>query len=109
MKMNRLDEAKKIMEEAIPMGSMLDVHFYGRELLRMKQTDEAIKVYKKNFEKYPNQFTTNVGLGRAYSAKGDYKKALTYMKTALPQSPDEGNKFHVEGMIKKLQENQDVN
>jgi hypothetical protein len=109
MKMNRLDEAKKIMEEAIPMGSMLDVHFYGRELLRMKQTDEAIKVYKKNFEKYPNQFTTNVGLGRAYSAKGDYKKALTYMKTALPQSPDEGNKLHVEGMIKKLQENQDVN
>ncbi len=109
MKMNRLEEAKKVMEEAIPMGSMLDVHFYGRELLRMKHTDEAIKVYKKNFEKYPNQFTTNVGLGRAYSATGDYKKALTYMKTALPQSPDKGNKFQVESMIQKLQANQDVN
>jgi len=109
MKMNRLEEAKKVMDEAIPMGSMLDVHFYGRELLRMKQTEEAVKVYKKNFEKYPNQFTTNVGLGRAYSAKGDYKKALDYMKTALPQSPDEGNKLHVENMIKTLLANQDIN
>jgi hypothetical protein len=31
------------------------------------------------------------------------------MKTALPQAPDDGNKTHVEAMIKKLQENQDVN
>lgn len=109
MKMNRNDEAKKVMEEALPMGNILDVHFYGRQLLTMKQADEALKVYKMNYEKYPNQFTTNVGLGRAYSAKNDFKKALTYMRAALPQAPDEGNKSHVEAMIKKLQENQDVN
>ncbi len=109
MKMNRVAEAKKVMEEALPLGTMLDVHFYGRQLLSMKETEEAVKVYKMNYEKYPNQFTTNVGMGRAYSAKGDYKKALSYMKTALPQAPDDGNKTHVEGMIKKLQENQDVN
>jgi tetratricopeptide (TPR) repeat protein len=78
-------------------------------LLGMKETDEAIKIYKMNYERYPNQFTTNVGMARAYSAKGDYKKALSYMKTALPQAPDDGNKTHVEAMIKKLQENQDVN
>jgi hypothetical protein len=45
----------------------------------MKETDEAVKVYKMNYEKYPNQFTTNVGMGRAYSAKGDYKSTC-YMK-----------------------------
>jgi len=109
MKMNRVAEAKKVMEEALPLGTMLDVHFYGRQLLSMKETEEAVKVYKMNYEKYPNQFTTNVGMGRAYSAKGDYKKALSYMKSALPQAPDDGNKTHVEGMIKKLQESQDVN
>lgn len=109
MKMNRVEEAKKVMEEAVPMGSMIDVHFYGRQLLSMKQADEAMKVYKKNYEKYPNQYTTNVGLGRAYSAKGDFKKALTYMKAALPQAPDDGNKMNVETMIKKLQESLDVN
>ena len=109
MKMNRLDEAKKVMEEALPMGTMLDVHFYGRQLLGMKEADEAMKVYQMNYKKYPKQFTTNVGMGRAYSAKGDYKKALTYMKAALPQAPDNGNKTNVETMIKKLEENQDVN
>jgi tetratricopeptide (TPR) repeat protein len=109
MKMNRIDEAKKVMEEALPMGSMLDVHFYGRTLIGMKQTDEALKVYKQNYDKYPNVFTTNLGLGRAYSAAGNFKKALTYVKAALPQAPDERNKISVEGMIKKLEEGKDIN
>lgn len=77
MKMNRAGEAKKVMEEAVPMGTMLDVHFYARTLLGMKQVDEAFKVFKTNIDKYPNEFTTNVGMGRVYSAMGNYKKALT--------------------------------
>jgi tetratricopeptide (TPR) repeat protein len=109
MKMNRIAEAKKVMEEALPMGSMLEVHFYGRQLISMKEKDEAMKVYKMNYKKYPNVYTTNVGLGRAYSAIGDYKKAMSYFKAALPQAPDERNKANVEVMIKKLQEGQDVN
>lgn len=108
-KMNRPDEARKVMEEALPLGNMLDVHFYGRQLLGLKQADEAMKVYQLNYKKHPNEFTTNVGLGRAFSAKGDYKRALTYMKAALPQAPDGGNKTHVETMIKKLEGGQDIN
>ena len=109
MKMNRMEEAKKVMQEALPMGTMLEVHFYGRELISLKENDEAFKVFKQNFDKYPNEYTTNVGMGRAYSAKGDYKKALQYVKAALPKAPDERNKLSVEGMIGKLQEGKDVN
>jgi tetratricopeptide (TPR) repeat protein len=109
MKMNRIDEAKKVMDEAIPMGTMLEVHFYGRQLLSMKEVKEALKIYKANYDKYPNVFTTNVGMGRALSASGDYKKALTYMKAALPQAPTDFNKSNVESMIKKLEEGKDVN
>ena len=109
MKMNRIEDAKKVMQEAIPMGQMLEVHFYGRQLIGLKELDEALKIYKGNFEKYPNVFTTNIGMGRIYSAKGDYKKALQYVKAALPQAPDERNKVNVEGMIKKLEEGKDVN
>jgi len=97
------------MEEAVPMGTILDVHYYGRTLLGMKQVDEAFKVYKANFEKYPNVFTTNVGMERAYSAMGNYKKALGYMKAALPQAPNDMNKSNVENMIRKLEEGKDVN
>jgi hypothetical protein len=109
MKMDRISDATKVMEEAVPMGSMMEVHFYGRQLINLKQLDEAMKVFKKNYEKFPNQFTTNMGLGRAYSANGDFKKALTYMRAALPQAPSELNKQNVETMIKKLEAGADAN
>ena len=108
-KMNRIDEATKVMQEAIPIGNVTEVHYYGRTLLTMKRNEEALKVFKFNYEKNPNVFTTNVGMARGYSAVGDYKKALTYMKAALPQAPDDLNKTSVEEMIKKLEARQDVN
>jgi tetratricopeptide (TPR) repeat protein len=109
MKMNRDDEAKKVMDEAIPMGTVMEVHQYGRTLLNAKKTQEAFKVFKANYDKFPNVFTTNVGLGRAYSAMTDYKKAIAYMKAAVPQAPNDFNKNYVEGMIKKLEEGKDIN
>ncbi|MEP7106653.1 MAG: DUF2911 domain-containing protein [Ferruginibacter sp.] len=108
-KMNRPEEAKKVMEEAIPMGTMTEVHFYARALLNQLMLQDALHVFKMNYDKFPNVFTTNVGLGRAYSALGEYRKALQYIKAALPQSPDEMNRTHIEIMIKNLEEGKDVN
>ncbi len=109
IKMNRVDEAKKVMEEALPMGTMIDIHQYARTLLNAKQTQEAFKIYKSNYEKYPNEFTANVGMGRGYSAMGEYKKALSYMKVALPKAPNNFYKNAIETMIKKLEEGTDIN
>lgn len=108
-KLNRVDEAKKIMDEAIPMGTVVDVHQYARTLLNAKDTEEAFKVYKANYTKNPNEFTTNVGMGRGYCAKGDYKKALTYMKVALPKASNNFYKNAVEIMIISLEEGKDIN
>lgn len=107
--LNRTDEAKKTMDEALPMGTITDVHFYGRQLINQKQIDEAFKVFKMNYDKSPKEYTTNVGMARAYSAKGDYKKAIGYLKVALPVTPDEGAKRNVEGLIKRLEEGKDIN
>ncbi len=108
MKMNKPDEAKKVMEEAIPFGTVNEVHQYGRALLNQKRTQEAFKIFKMNYDKAPNVFTTNVGMGRVYSAMNDYKKALAYLKAALPLAPDDINKTNVAAMIKKLEEGKDV-
>ena len=108
-KLNRAEEARKIMDEAIPMGTVVDVHQYARTLLNAKEAEEAFKVYKANYAKYPNEFTTNVGMGRGYCAKGDYKKALIYMKVALPKAPNNFYKNAVETMIKSLEEGKDIN
>ena len=109
MKLNRMDEAKKIMDEAIPLGTVNEVHFYARNLLNAKETKEAFKVFKMNYDKFPNTYTTNIGMGRAHSALGEYKKALGFIKAALPQAPDEGSKNRAEDMIKKLEAGTDIN
>jgi len=108
-KMNRLDDAKKVMDEAVPLGNMLDVHYYGRTLLNQNQPKEAFSVFKTNYDKHPEEFTTNVGMARAYSSLADYKKALPYLKKALPKSPDEMNKTRVQEMIAKLEKGEDIN
>lgn len=57
----------------------------------------------------PNEFTTQVGMARGYSAVGDYKKALGFARKALSKAPDNGNKLSVERMIKTLQDGKDIN
>ena len=66
-------------------------------------------VFKANYDKNPNVFTTNMGLARVYSALGNYKEALKYAMAAQPQAPDETNKNYVSGAIEKLKAGTDIN
>lgn len=108
-KMGRSSEAAEVMKKALPLANMNEVHQYGRQLLGMKKSKEALDVFKSNYDKFPNQFTTLVGLTRGYSANGDYKNALKYATQALPLAPNQQNKTNVETMISKLKEGKDVN
>ncbi|RYU95041.1 DUF2911 domain-containing protein [Emticicia agri] len=109
MALGKKPEANIIIQEALPMGSMREVHFFGRTLLSSRQIEEAFKVLQYNYSKHPDEYTTNVGMGRIYSAKGDYKKALEYMNVALQKAPDVLNKNSVAGMIEKLKTDKDIN
>ena len=108
-KLNRPAEADSIMKQAVPMGSMQELHAYARQLLQQKKAKEALDVFQVNYKKNPNQFTTLMGLVRGYSAIGDYKTALKYAQMALPLSPPGPNKTNVENMIEKLKKGQDAN
>ncbi len=109
IKLNRIDEAKKIADETVQLNNdMLDMHFFGRQLLSMKQIDLAAKFLEANYSRYPKESTTNVGMARLYSAQGNYKKALVHMKAALPKALPTG-KANIEAMIKKLEGNKDIN
>jgi tetratricopeptide (TPR) repeat protein len=104
-------KADSIMKEALPLGSMADIHLYGRQLLGQKKTKEALETFKYNYDKHPNDMITNVGLARGYSANGDYKKALEYMKKAqtLVPATDPLNKANIERMIPILEQGKDIN
>ncbi|MFI5133707.1 MAG: DUF2911 domain-containing protein [Chitinophagales bacterium] len=108
-KLGRSDEAATVMKKALPLANMQQIHNYGRSLLTQKKTKEALEVFKMNYDKNPNQFTTLMGLMRGYSATGDYTSALKYAQQALPMAPNQQNKSAVETAIQKLKDGKDVN
>lgn len=108
-KLNRPDEAAAIMKKTLSFAGMNEIHQYGRQLIQQKKYREALEVFKSNFQKHPNQFTTLVGMARGFSANADYKNALKYANQALPLAPDNLNKNSLSAMIEKLKAGQDVN
>ncbi len=108
-KLGKKAKADSTMKAALAMGSMIELHQYGRMLVGQKKSKEALEVFQMNAKKNPKQFTTYVGLTRGYSATGDYKNALVNAKAALALAPDDLNKKSVQSMIDKLEKGQDVN
>lgn len=102
-------EADAIMKEAVPLGTMMEVHGYARQLMGAKNIAAAAEIFKANYKKFPNVFTTNMGMARALSSEGKFKEALKYATAALPQAPDDANKSMVAEVIGKLKENKDIN
>jgi hypothetical protein len=107
-KLGRNTEADSVMKKALPMGNMNQLHQYGRQLLSMKKSAEALEVFKLNYQKNPNQYTTLMGMTRGYSGIADFKNALKYagMAQAAAAQPD---KNYVQGLIDKLKEGKDIN
>jgi tetratricopeptide (TPR) repeat protein len=108
-KLGRTAESDAAMKQALAFASVQDMHQYGRRLVQQKRTKEAMDVFKMNYQKNPGQFTTLVGMARGYSAMGDYKNALKFAKQSLSLAPDALNKTSMEGAIKKLEAEQDIN
>ena len=104
----RQQEAADVIRRALPKAGMQEAHSYARRLLMEKKTDAAMEVFEANFKKYPNQFTTLVGMTRGLAAKNEWKKALLMAKKALPMAPDTPNREAVQAMIKKLEQGQSL-
>jgi len=107
--LGRNTEAAEAMKKALPFGSVNDLYFYARALTRQKKGKEAFEVFKMDYDKHPDEFLTNAGMARAYSAIGDYKKALPYAQKAKVQATGTFNISTTDKMIKDLQDGKDVN
>jgi hypothetical protein len=107
--MGKTAEADALMKEAIPYGNMNDIRLYALQLMKANKTKEASELFKANYKKYPNQFTTNMGMARAYSSEANYKEALKYANAALAQAGDPKTKAMVEGLVAQLKAGKDIN
>jgi len=102
-KMNKKEEADKLMAQAIEKGNVFELHGYGRRLLAQKKVKEAMTVFEMNYKKNEGKWPTPVGMMRGHSANGNYPEALKYAKMGLTQAPDALNKQTLEAAIKNLE------
>lgn len=98
-----------VMDEAMELGTVFQVHGYGRQLIARGKPEQALKVFQKNAKNHKNTWPVDYGLARGYSAMGDYKKALTHLKIARERAPDELNQNAIEANIAKLEAGEDIN
>ncbi|HXM68453.1 MAG TPA: DUF2911 domain-containing protein [Candidatus Acidoferrum sp.] len=106
--MGRKEDASTFREKAVQKASAQQLYFYGRQLQGEKKQEEAFALYRSNAKKYPNEWTSHVGMARVYSGQGDYDSAVKEIKTALTSAPD-SNKSNLEGYVKRLQSKDDIN
>ncbi|WP_323789617.1 DUF2911 domain-containing protein [Psychroserpens sp.] len=108
-KLGKTNEATAVMDEALPLATIFQVHQYGRTLITKGQLDKALEVFSMNAEKNKDTWPVHYGLARAYSAKGEYKVALKHLRKALVNAPNEASKGRVQANIDKLEKNEDIN
>jgi tetratricopeptide (TPR) repeat protein len=108
-RLGRMNEADTLMRKALPMGTLQQIHQYGRQLLTRKKYKDALDVFKLNYQKNPGQFTPMMGMARGFAGTGDFPNALKYANMALPLSPDEATKKFVQDVIEKLKEKKEIN
>ena len=109
-KSGRTEEAQQLMKKALPLGSTMELHLYGRQLLQAKKNTEALEIFKLNESKYPNDYLPKMGIARAFSALGKYQDAMKYAKLALVLASDNpSEKAKLEEMITKLSQGKDAN
>lgn len=108
-KMGRTQEAMQLMDDNLDMGTVLEVHQYGRSLIALGQKDKALEVYQFNAKKNKDTWPVHYGLARAYSAKGDYKTALKHLEKAHNNAPNPASKGRVAANIEKLKNGEDIN
>jgi len=106
--MGRKDDAMAFRDKALEKGSALQLYFYGRQLQGDKKQEEALAIFRANAKKFPDFWTSHVGMARVYSAQGDFDNAVKEIKTALTDAPD-SNKANLENYVKRLQNKEDIN
>lgn len=104
-KEGKTEEAKEVMDQAVPTASPFQLNQYGYQLLGNGDTKKAIEVFKMNVEKNSSHqfiwgFTDS--LGEAYLKDGNKKLALKYYKEARKLAP-ENQYAYLDGVIEGIE------
>ena len=102
-------EADALMAEALPLGTVFEVHGYGRQLIAQGNHDKAMEIFEWNAKNHKGEWPVNYGLARGYSAKGDHKNTVKYLKLAHDNAPAQANKDRVAANLAKAENGEGIN
>jgi hypothetical protein len=106
--MGRHEEGLSVRKLALDKGSALQLYFYGRQLQGEKKQEEAFALYRENAQRFPDYWTSHVGMARVYSSQGDFDHAVKEIQAALTTAPD-SNKANLQNYVKRLESKDDIN
>jgi len=99
--LGKRDEAGKLKAEAFTDAAENDVNTLGYQLLGGGKTDDAIEVFKKNTELYPDSWNVWDSLAEGYMNKGDNQLAVQYYTKALGMAPPNQHE-RIKGALSQL-------
>ena len=103
--LDREEEAEKLMANAMNTASNQELNTYGYTLLNQGNMDKAIKVFKLNTEKHPDDPNVFDSLGEGYvkrGADGDKKLAIKAFEKSLSMNPPANVRANSLTLLKKL-------
>jgi len=99
--LGKKDEALKLKAEAFINAQEVDVNTLGYQLLNGGKIDDAIEVFKKNTELFPESWNVWDSLAEGYMNKGDKQLAVQYYTKALGMAP-ENQQERIKGTLAQL-------
>ncbi len=108
-KQGKTAEADALMQEALPLGTVFQVHGYGRQLIGQGDADKALEIFKWNAKNHKDTWPVHYGLARGYSALGDHKSTVKHLKIAMENAPAQPNKDRVAANLAKAENGEGIN
>jgi serine beta-lactamase-like protein LACTB, mitochondrial len=82
--------------------SVIEMNFFGNDLIKINRIPDAIEFYKYVINEYPDYASAYIGIADAYYADGNRGLALKNYRTAMKLDPKNN---YVSGMVKKINDN----
>ncbi|MEJ7586852.1 MAG: DUF2911 domain-containing protein [Ferruginibacter sp.] len=102
--LNKSEEAEKVMNEAIAVGTETELNAYGYQLMNDGEQEKAIQLLTINTKRFPKSANTWDSLGEAYFIMGDKKNAAIFFKKALGLNPSDNVKINSEKYLRQMGE-----
>ena len=95
-------DAQTTRDRALTLGAEADINTAGYELLQSGKAADALALFQRNAERFPDSWNAWDSLAEANEKTGDKTKAIELYKKALAMAPAD-QQGRIEGIIKGLE------